>query len=125
MPPAYDRWYLVPPTTFDVTDENGDVIRTYRGPKYSDMVTAFSGNTVPKSIIEQHYNNLAQRFPSVDPWFIVRFYDDSQDTLDTIDSEQDSEQLPKLDKDVTPIMDDLFPDDTRSPSEWEVSFSVG
>ena len=123
MATTYDRWFVVPPKTFEETDGDGNVVRTRTAPKYSDVsgVSGFSGNL--HFFDQKTYSNL--------PWsgtemYVVRFYG-SDEALNTVAGNEDAYgkvEYGLSDSDVAGYLNDRF-GDNLSFGEWIGKFNVG
>lgn len=124
---VYDRWFLTPAVEFGETDESGNVVETWTGPKYSDHtdITGFSGNTTTPDVVNDHYPTLVQVFPDVSEWYIVRMYGEDNpgwNALNEIHNHQDTRTLADHANDVAPVLNQHFPDLERPGEEWANSF---
>lgn len=121
-----DRWFVTPPTAFERTDKDGNVIETETVPKYSDdnRLDGFAGNVIT--------------IGATDPWsvfatvgmdedyYITRFYGPS-DALDDIASNSEVTDLSQVSNTkywIRVILNDQLNKDLTA-DEWIDKFEVG
>ena len=126
---VYDRWFLLPAAEIEHTDDEGNVISTFTGPKYSDddRIDGYSGCVTTPDVVDDFYPALTQTYPDISEWYIVRFYgqdNEGWNAINEIHNYQDTRTLADHADDVAPVLNAHFPDLDKGGEEWANSFWV-
>jgi hypothetical protein len=119
---TYHRWFILPMQEYENAD-GGNVVSTYRSPKYvsqEDRLDGFtSGGPFSRTqVSDAGYDHLLA-YNDAEEWRVVVAWGEGNEAWNALNEihayYHDTETLADHDQDVKPVMDDRF-----GPGEWSV-----